>query len=389
MSKRIFVFVLLGLFISQILSGCTWFSEEDEYRDGFDDSDLTAPQVPSYLPHQTIDRPDVNESQLAPGFSYNLSWAMGDVYALWGGFISIICENTGDNDIFVYRYGIEVNWSFPSEWIYEERNVLIPSGEMAKLGIVYIDAPNTTGNYSYNVLISLFVKDNELFEQHNIESWYDNGTVHSKDKPLYLRPLDYAREVKIIYNYKHYYDKFNSKVDFEDPNVQTLVPKIIEPYPGEYNIYQVLAVFDFMLNNLTYISDPDGRDNWASCDETLDKGGGDCEDFSILISSMIGAIGGTTRAYLTKTHAFSALYIGNRTAKNEILGAIELYYGTEPNFVIFKDENDYWLAADPAGALYMGGLPADAEPAFVSENPVVYGFNFFDTNEMHVIDVLG
>ncbi len=144
-----------------------------------------------------------------------------------------------------------------------------------------------------------------------------------------------------------------------------------------------------MLNNLSYISDPEGRDHWAYCTETLDKGGGDCEDFSILFSSMVGAIGGTTRAYLTETHAFSALYIGNESQKNEILDAIEKYYGTEPNFVIFKDEGKYWLTADPAGSLYLGGLPADAEPALISEAPIIYGYNFFDTTEIHIVDILG
>jgi hypothetical protein len=216
MRRRIFAIVLFGLFLTQILSGCTWFNDDDKYADGFEDSDLVAPQVLSYPPHPIVDRPEVNESQLPPGFSYNLSWAMGEVYALWGGFIGIICENTGVNDIFVYRYGIEVNWSFPSEWIYEERNVLIPVGEVAKLGTVYFDAPNTTGNYSYNVIISLLAKDNELFEQHNIESWYDNGTVHSKDKLLYVKPLEHARDVKIIHNYKYYHEKLNAKVEFKD-----------------------------------------------------------------------------------------------------------------------------------------------------------------------------
>jgi hypothetical protein len=389
MSQRIFVVLLLGLLITQILSGCTWFSDDDEYGEGFDESNLVTPHVPSYPPHPTIDRPEVNESQLPPGFSYNLSWAMGEVYAHWGGFISISCGNTGINDIFIYRYGIVVNWSTPSEWIYEERNISLRVGEEKRLGLVYFSAPDTVGNYSYHVILSLLVKDNELFDEYNVESWYDNGTAHSKDKLLQVKPLRGADEIKLVHNYKHYQDKLNDKVDFEDINVANIVSEIITPYPGEYNIYQILAIFDYMLYNLTYISDPEGRDHWAHCSETLDKGGGDCEDLSILFSSMVGAIGGVTRVYLTKTHAFSALYIGNGSTKNEILRAINVYYGTEPNFVLFKDGENYWLAADPAGTLYMGGLPADAEPAVLSEVPLRYGFNFQDTTEIHVVDILG
>ena len=253
MSRRFFVVLLLGLLVTQGLSGCTWFSDEKEYAEGFEETDLVAPLVPSYPPHSVIDRPGVNESQLPPGFAYNLSWAMGEIYALWGGFIRISVENTGANDIFVYRYGIVVNWSFPSEWIYEEQNISIPIGEEAKLGLVYFSAPDTIGNYSYHVIISLLVKDNELFEQYNIESWYDNGTVHSKDKLLYVTPLEEVVDIKIIHNYKYYHDKLKDKVEFDDVNVKSLVSNLINPYPGDNNIYQVLAKVDIMLYNISYI----------------------------------------------------------------------------------------------------------------------------------------
>lgn len=389
MNQRISSMLLIGLIMIQILSGCTWFSEEEEYREGFDESDFVKPYVPTHPPHPIIDRPDDNESQLPPGFSYNLSWAMGDVYALWGGFIRINVENSGLNDIFVYRYGIVMNWSLPSEQIYEERNVLLQVGEEKQLGLVYFSAPNTTGNYSYHIIISLLVMDNELFERYNVESWYDNGTVHSKERILNVTQLNVVEDGKITHNYKHYYDKLNERVDFDDGEVQSIVAAITNRYPGDYNIYQVLAAFEFILNNLSYISDPEGRDEWLYPYETLVRRGGDCEDFSILFSSMIGAMGGTTRAYLTQTHAFSVLYIGNASEKNEILGVIEVYYGTEPNFVVFEEEGSYWLTADPAGALYLGGLPADSEPALALENPLSFGWNFFDTKEVHVIDILG
>ncbi len=389
MRKRIFIAIFVGVFFVQVLSGCTWFSEEDEYREGFEETDFVAPQVPSDSPHPIINRPDVNESQLPPGYSYNLGWAMGDVYALWGGFIQISLENAGSNDVFIYRYGIEVNWSFPTEWIYEEQNVLIPKGEEVKLGLVYFDAPDVQGDVEYNVILSMFIKDNELFDDHGIESWYDNGTVHGKDSIMNVKPLGTAEDIKLIHNYKYYFDKLKGKVDFENARVRSTASSIIEAYPGNYNIYQVLAIFDFMVNDLTYLSDPEGRDTWAYAEDTLVKWGGDCEDLSIAFTSMIGSIGGTTRIYLTNTHAFSALYIGDETQKNEILDAIRLYYGTDPYFVIFKDDKGYWLAADPAGVLYMGGLPADAEPALVSEIPIQFGFNFIDTKEMHVVDIVG
>lgn len=390
MKHRIFIILLIAILATQVLAGCTWFSDDEgDFREGFSESDLVAPIVPSYNPHTEIESPEVNESQLAPGFSYNLGWATGDVYAYWGGFIRISCENTGDNDLIIYRYGIEVNWSFPAEWIYEEKNVLLPVGEMAELGLVYFEAPNVAGDYSYNVILSLLVKDNELFDDHGIESWYDNGTVHGKNNILTVIPIDYETSIKLVKNHKHYFDKLEEKVDFEDEDVQDIVTELTEPFPGDYNIYEVLALFDYIVNNLSYISDPAERDNWAYCAITLIRGGGDCEDFAILFSSMVGSLGGTTRVYLTETHAFATLYIGDESTKNEILDAIRVYYGTDPNFVVFQDGDDYWLAADPAGALYMGGLPADADPALISVAPLNFGFNYIDTSEIHIIDIVG
>ena len=40
-------------------------------------------------------------------------------------------------------------------------------------------------------------------------------------------------------------------------------------------------IFNFIRNNLSYISDPSGRDYWSFCSDTLNRGGGDCEDFSV------------------------------------------------------------------------------------------------------------
>ncbi len=366
------------------------FSDEEEnYRKGFDEADLVAPQVPSYPPHPVVEKPAENLSQLPPGFRYNLNWAMGDIYAYWGGFVSLSCENVGENDIFVYRYGIVVNWTTPSSWIYEEGNVMVPVGEEKTLGLVCFDAPNTPGNYSYHLIISLLVRDNDLLEQFNIDSWYDNGTTHGNEFTLSVKSLEEANEIKTVHNYKTYFDKLKKNVDFEDPQVQTIVSTITARYEGDYNIYQVLAVYDYMVNDLTYIKDPEGSDDWSCAGDTLDRGGGDCEDYAILLSSMVGALGGTTKVYLTETHAFSALYIGNESEKNEILEGIEIYYGTEPNFVVFKDDTGHWLAADPPGSIYLGGLPADAEPALISEYPLIYGFNFKDTAEIHILDILG
>jgi len=389
MRTTVFKLLFLTVFISIILAGCTWFDDDSEFADGFEESDISVPAVPSYQPHDTLEKPEENASQLAPGFAYNLSWSMADIYALWGGFISISCENSGENDIFVYRYGIAVNWSFPWDWIYEEHNVLIRPGQERHLGVVYITPPNITGNYTYEIIMSILVKDNELYDEHGVESWYDNGTVHSKQREFNVEPLAAPDEVEVINNNKYYYERVNEKVEFDGLENHEIIQDIRARYPGGYNIYQVLAIYDYILNNLSYIPDPEERDYWCNPYETIGRGGGDCEDFSILFSSLTGALGGTTRIYLTQTHAFSVLYMGNTSVKDDLLTAIELFYGTSLNFVIYEDKKGYWIAADPAGSWYMGGLPADATPSLVSESPLRVDFSYHNTTEIHVIDVTG
>lgn len=385
---RKILYLTLALIFIQIFSGCTLFDDESEHREGFNGSNLIAPAVPTDSPIALQERPEENESQLPPGFSYNLNWALSDVYALWGGYIWIDLENTGSNDIFVYRYGVVINWTTPPKWYYEERGTHIPVGEEISLGLVNFEGPVNTGEYGYKIAISFLVKDNELQDIYGTESWYDNKTVYGSENNLEVQPLYTTATYKVDYNYRQYFDKIQDKVDFESGNVVGIASSIKAKYPGSYNIYQAIETFDYVLREFNYISDPDGKDVWSKPDETISRCGGDCEDLAILYSSIIGVLGGTTRIYLTETHAFSALYIGNGSTKNSILKAIETFYGTELRFVILEDELGAWLSADTAGgSLYLGGMPADAGPVLISINN--YGWYFKDTEKMHAIDVIG
>lgn len=90
-------------------------------------------------------------------------------------------------------------------------------------------------------------------------------------------------------------------------NVINKADEIARSYPGNYNIYQVCAIFDSVKDKTKYASDPRGRDLWATVNTNLKKGAGDCDDKAVLLSSMLEAVRGTTRVYLTDTHAFVAI----------------------------------------------------------------------------------
>ena len=147
------------------------------------------------------------------------------------------------------------------------------------------------------------------------------------------------------------------------PDVRNKAAEVARSYPGAYNIYQVCALFDMVKEEIEYVSDPRGNDIWEPANVTLRIGAGDCEDQAILLSSMIEAIGGTTRVYLTDNHAFAAVYIGNGTDATETaVKGIRAYYGNvDVNYL--TDKYGSWLMLDPTSSLYAGGLPGKTAQA--------------------------
>ena len=66
----------------------------------------------------------------------------------------------------------------------------------------------------------------------------------------------------------------------------------------------VTSLYDYVRNNVRFVSDPD-KDYVASACETLLSGGGDCEDHAILLASMLEAVGVDAKIlWLPEKHAF-------------------------------------------------------------------------------------
>ena len=93
----------------------------------------------------------------------------------------------------------------------------------------------------------------------------------------------------------------NYRVDPKDPKVINYARSIAREYPGTYNIGQICAIFSKLNDNWVYISDPHTKNDYRSFPndtiETCVNASclGDCDDFAILMSALIEAIGGTTR----------------------------------------------------------------------------------------------
>lgn len=360
------------------ISGCIFFKEM--YRSGFDESDLTIPDA-RMANSNFMERPDAN-LWIPPICRYNISWEMGKVYTEYGGVAKISVENTGKNDLFLYNFAIEIGneeWN----WLPEmNKGVEIEAGNGYTFYLSF-GCPETPKNYSYKMAAYLMVK---RIGWHG-KGWYKIGRkyLELEDGKIQVVGLSDERSYKKSKNYYQYFDKINGMVDFNQTVYETAM-EMARRFSGDYNILQVCAIYDFM-KKLEYKKEPEGEDVWTDPCTTLDRNGGDCEDYAVLFAAMINSIGGTTRIYLTDNHAFATVYIGDDAMVNDILKGVESYYGTNLFFALIEDDFGYWLVADPLASLYMGGLPAGGEPVGISSNNI-YNWDFIDTNHVNAIDVM-
>jgi transglutaminase-like putative cysteine protease len=380
-NMSLYIMILVSMLVATSFSGCISF---DLYGVGnaFNISDLTVPVVPSYDPNEPLSVPEATQSS-QPSYIYKMRWEVGEVYADYGGVVSISIDNTGPNDIFVYRYGL--SWLDTDISIFKNVSVRINASEEKNLGLLFFTAPLTAGNHSYKLSISLLINHN-LHKEIFGDRWYDAGSKESKVSYIDVKPIGEGSDYSTKYNPHIYYDKVNELIEPTDSLVHNESFNLAREYPGDYNIYQVCAVFDFLINEITYKEEE--RDVWASPHQTLITKEGDCEDHSLLFASMVTAIGGTARIYLIENHAFSAVYIGNTSIEVEnITSAIKKYYSGDFQFHYLKDELGYWLIADTLGSFYLGGLPVNSAPTGYSSEE--WQWDFTDTSILIKVDVTG
>lgn len=80
------------------------------------------------------------------------------------------------------------------------------------------------------------------------------------------------------------------------PRIRTEAVRVAAGHAGAYGVEQVAELFRHVRARWRYVSDPDGVDYFATASETLETSlAGDCDDFAILLSSMVSAIGGRAR----------------------------------------------------------------------------------------------
>lgn len=98
------------------------------------------------------------------------------------------------------------------------------------------------------------------------------------------------------------------------PMVRAWAHDIIAPVPEKDWRGQIVALHAWVRDNIRYVMDPDEVETVQTPEFTLENGVGDCDDKSVLLASLLGAIGHPSRfiAVAFEPGAFSHVYVETR-----------------------------------------------------------------------------
>lgn len=98
-----------------------------------------------------------------------------------------------------------------------------------------------------------------------------------------------------------------------DRNVRTLAVGLAKHSPGQYNVWQICMIWYGLENTWSYVNDPRGIEYVASASDSSKLLAGDCDDFAVLMASMIEAIGGSSRIVAAQNeqggHMYAEVYL--------------------------------------------------------------------------------
>lgn len=327
---------------------------------------LTIPTLDTSKPISLEPLP-VQNTRTKPSYSISLQYETTSFVKNSFAVLNVWVENTGEAPIFVYKSGILLE---EESWHSIDNRILVNPDSKVLAGAIKIPVPDSD---TFDMRMGI-----AFFAQNDDGKWYDYDITLFDEQTASTEAMAEITEPEYTYNPPYMFDIINNHVTPRDLTIRKVAADIAKQYPGQYNIYQIIEIFNYTTHNVQYVSDPRGRNYWSYPNETIEVGAGDCEDYSTLISSLVEAVGGTTRLYLTDNHAFAAVYVGNDI--DEISKVISEYYGSVPVRYL-QDDAGSWLVLDPTSSMYVGDLPDGA----VSSGDKWW---FEKTSKVTVVDVM-
>ena len=174
---------------------------------------------------------------------------------------------------------------------------------------------------------------------------------------------------------KNVTNKVIRAMDYSNPVVRDYAARLAAKYPGEYNLKQMSSIYDDVYKKWKYVNDPKGE-YISPASRTIQNGLiGDCDDYAVLMCSLIEAIGGDCRLVLAFGKEGNHVYAEARIKANqESLDEINSHYagvlhtqsdlGAIRRINYHSDPDGEWLNLDQISA-YPGGAFFNADKYFV------------------------
>lgn len=155
--------------------------------------------------------------------------------------------------------------------------------------------------------------------------------------------------------------EINIKLNIGNDEVRDLGRNLILEYPGDGTINQICSIYEYMTGNWSYARDTRGKEEFQFSNKSLEYGNGkfsgqgDCDDFSILMASLIESIGCTSRIVMaygsTGGHAYTEVYLGKAKGidgdVDRMIRWLRVHYNVhEINVHTDLDTGDVWLNLD-------------------------------------------
>jgi hypothetical protein len=174
----------------------------------------------------------------------------------------------------------------------------------------------------------------------------------------------------------------DAAVEPDNPRVHEEAVVLALKYPGDLTIDQIDSIYNYIKYGDSskigwgYVRDPRGLDYFNYANDSLrlgDRancvGGGDCDDFAILMAALVESIGGTTRIILARNnttggHAYTEVYLGQLNGTGSqvetIIDWLKGKFNTSKIYThIDTDTKDVWLnldwGSDEKGNAHPGG----------------------------------
>ena len=139
--------------------------------------------------------------------------------------------------------------------------------------------------------------------------------------------------------------------NYSNSTVRNNAVSIAGQSPGSYNLGQICDIFDHCYNSWKYVNDPEGNEIYEYASNTISNGlNGDCDDFAVLVCSMVLSIGGEARinfAYgQNGGHAFTEVNIGNTEVEEYISARYKSVYDNSGIWTRTDKDGNKWLNLD-------------------------------------------